>query len=73
MQVVIDLLVCIIKKLDNILNKFVKKGTTLPLVRFEMIVHLLRLEKDGANLKINQAILLRFKDGGGYEPFPPAI
>ena len=63
---VTDLLVCIISKLDNILTKFVKKGTTLILLRFVMMVHLLRFEKDGVNLKINQKIVLRFKDGGPW-------
>ena len=71
MQVVVDLLVFIINKLDNILNKFVKKVTTLIVVRFEMMVHLLRFEKYGVNLKINQTILLSFNDAGGYEPLSP--
>ena len=49
-QVLIDLLVCIINKLADIVNKFVKRGTTLILVRFETMVNLLRFEKDGVNI-----------------------
>ena len=67
---VIDLLVCIVNKRDDILNTFVKKGTTLFLLRFEMIVHVLRFEKDGVNLEISP-VILRFEIETGYDPPPP--
>ena len=44
-----------------IFKKKSKKGTTSFLLRFEMMVHLLRFEKDDVNLEINNIILLKFE------------
>ena len=49
------------------LNKFVKTGATLFLLKFKNTVHLMRSEKDGVNLESNQIILLRFEIEGGYD------